>query len=242
MEARAWAERFMPRGPIGLLLLASSHFGVAVDNDLYIRQHGHTNFSVMQAPYQALGTLLRQRVFNHRARACRANRSELMGLATVDLSLLRDSFVHKKKSPEDGIRRWFVTLSSVNNSILHAYDQHGDGRCRCGASGQSFSHLLIHCPKTRHLREVNPVFAKLPWADLPAGLHMGIPQMADANPSNELWGTNGTSYLKDLADLFGIEAPDDFTMSSAVRAYSEHASTSTGPASCFFRQPQRPFW
>ena len=90
--AKAWNERFLPRGPVGLALLAAARFRVAIDTDLRVRQSGQRSFSITMAPYQFLKHLLRDRVLHFRESRIASTRTELQGMPRIDLKLLRDSF------------------------------------------------------------------------------------------------------------------------------------------------------
>ena len=86
---RDWNNQFLARGPVALFLHSAAYYDMAVDTDLRVKQLGEISFHIDSTPFQYLPGILRDRIFNHRARAV-CVRSDI-GQHTIDFRLLIDA-------------------------------------------------------------------------------------------------------------------------------------------------------
>lgn len=120
---RGWNDRFLARGPVALLLNSVVYYDMVVDAVLQVKQLGEVSFYLDSIPFQHLPCIVRDRIFNHRARAVGA-RSDIGHEHTVDFRLLiRATGICS--DPEDcRIARWYTSPSCLSKSIKLGFVQH----------------------------------------------------------------------------------------------------------------------
>jgi ribonuclease HI len=238
---RAWRAQYMARGPIGFMLLSLSEFSMHLSPEREIMMPHEVEFSIMNTPWQYLHRLLRSRICTHRANKLSTSRSIFQCQPPIDFEFLRRGLASFKDADDRRIINWHVSLSSINNSIMHTYSQHDTGACSCGAAVQSQEHLLWHCTHTAHLRSSNPIIAKLARIEMPEPLKLGIPTQACSDPAGDLWGFSRQTWGQVL-DVFGIRQRFGDVECKANDTFSniKHMDT-TGFAKTLFLQAKGTF-
>ena len=203
VSIRNWKQRFVPRGPVGLLLMSAAKFATYIDSSYSMHQQHEASFSIIGAPYQFLRCLTRTRICNARNTFISRDRTLFATSDPIDFDLLRSTLNSQKDADTRRIACWHATLSSVTNASLFKIGQHRDGKCECGAHSQDLDHLIWECPLTERLRHLNPLIEQLSRLNLPKPVRLGIPTLAHKHPGKDLWGCDSQSW-ESILQLFNI--------------------------------------
>ena len=220
LSIRNWKQRFVPRGPVGLLLMSAARFATYIDSNYCMHQQHEASFSIVGAPYQFLRNLTRTRICNARNTSIAKDRTLFASSDPIDFDLLRSTLGSHKDGDTRRIASWHATLSTITNFALFKMGQHPDGKCECGAQIQDHDHMVWDCPLTSHLRSRNPLIAQLSRMYLPKPVRLGIPTLAHSHPGKDLWGHDSQTWGS-ILKLFNIREQFRQEQIDALQTYED---------------------
>ena len=136
-----WNKSIAPLGPTGLLIEAALLHGIAIDDQLVVRQKAEQTIDIMKAPFQHLGALVRHLCIRNWTRSDEGCRMETENLK--EMNRIATQAGAKGRDEDDQLMLDVVRTGSVwNRTAAFWAGQVDDNKCQhCMAEECSLNHI-----------------------------------------------------------------------------------------------------
>ena len=204
-----WSNEIQPRGPVGLLIESLVWNGMAIDQDLRIRQKNEPDIDIMNVPYQSLKKLVLQAAARARTRAeWKRNTGNVTSNEILEIDRELSQVSPLLNDLEKGIVATSMMGGTQAKSEIAKYNEDVVKICsHCHEADSTTDHIKWTCKAFHKIREdTDPELARIPAAYLPLNVRSGVAPAMKISGKQTYWGKQlPEDTSEEVRKLLGVD-------------------------------------